>query len=106
MAVATIAMQIADRSTFDVKPPPAGSDGMQDFIRFKEPKSHARVDPHPIDIKLVPFHAVDTGEGRVEFLAAIVFHARPVALHEAVSPRHPRAMDVDHVVPFSRTDLR
>ena len=59
---------------------------MQDTVRFEdskrlgkrqadvEPPPFARM-PHPVDIKAVGAHAVDTGERRVKFLAAIVFHA-------------------------------
>jgi hypothetical protein len=94
-----------------------GLDRMQDTVRFEdskrlgkrhtgmEPPPFARV-PHPVDIETVLSHAVDTGEGCIELLAAIVLHARPVALHETISPRRPSAMDVDHVIPFGRSDLR
>ena len=61
--------------------------------------------PHPVNIKAVFPHAVDASEGRIEFLTTIVRHARPVALHEAISPRRPRAMDVDDVIPLRRPDL-
>ena len=66
---------------------------MQHAVRFEEskrvgecytgmePPPFARV-PHPVDIKPVWSHAVDTGERRVELLAAIVLPSRPVALHE------------------------
>jgi len=96
---------------------PVWSDRMQDTVGFEdserlgkchtdvEPPPFARV-PHPVDIETVVSHAVDAGEWRVELLATIVFHARPIALHEPISPRRPRAMDVDHVVPFRRIDLR
>src|SRR5208282_1741403 len=43
---------------------------------------------------------------RIELIPTIVFHARPVSLHEAISPRRPRAVDVDHIVPLGRPDLR
>jgi hypothetical protein len=96
---------------------PVWSDRMQDTVGFEdserlgkchtdvEPPPFARV-PHPVDIETVLSHAVDAGEWRVELLATIVFYARPIALHEPISPRRPRAMDVDHVVPFRRLDLR
>jgi hypothetical protein len=69
---------------------------MQHAVRFEEskrvgecytgmePPPFARV-PHPVDIKPVWSHAVDTVERRVELLAAIVLPSRPVALHEAIS---------------------
>jgi hypothetical protein len=92
-------------------------DRMQDTVRFDdskrlakrqagmEPPPFARV-PHPIDIEAALSRAIDTGEARVELFAAIVLHARPVALHETISPRRPGTMDVDHVIPFGRSDLR
>src|SRR6202790_3453353 len=92
-------------------------DRMQDTVRFDDskrlakrhagmkPPPFARV-PHPVDIEAALSHAIDTGEGRIELFAAIVLHARPVALHETISPRRPGTMDVDHVIPFGRSDLR
>src|SRR5208282_6775990 len=75
-----------------------GSDRMQHAVGFEDSKRlgkrHAGIKPppfagvpHPVDIKTVASHAVDAGEGRIELFAAIVRHARPVALHEALS--HP-----------------
>jgi hypothetical protein len=82
------------------------------MIRSASPKRHTGMEPppfagvpHPVDIEMVPSHAIDTGEGFIELFAAIVLHTRPVALHETVSPRRPGAMDVDHVIPFGRSDL-
>jgi hypothetical protein len=92
------------------------SDWMQNTVRFEntkrlderlagvKPPPFARV-PHPVDIELIWPHAIDSGESRVELLAAIVFHARPVALDEAVSTSCPGAADIDHVIPFGRSDL-
>ncbi|SJM33792.1 hypothetical protein [Mesorhizobium delmotii] len=66
---------------------------MQNTVRFEnakrlderlagvKPPSFTR-EPHPVDIELIWPHAIDSGESRVELLAAIVFHARPVALDE------------------------
>lgn len=94
-----------------------GSDWMQDAVRFEDverlDERHADVEPpplacmpHPVDIKAISSHAVDAGERRIELLAAIVFHARSVALHEAVTSGRPCAMDIDHIVPLRRPDLR
>jgi hypothetical protein len=90
---------------------------MQDAVRFEDSKRldkrHAGVKPppfsgvpHPVDIEAVSSHAVDTGEGRIELFAAIMLHARPIALDEAISPGRLGAVDIDHVVPFGRPDLR
>src|SRR5216684_7450042 len=93
------------------------SDRVQHAVRFDdskrfgecytgmEPAPFARV-PHPVDIKPVWSHAVDTGERRIELLAAIVLPSRPVALHEAISLSGPRAPNVNDIVPFGRSDLR
>ena len=90
---------------------------MQDAVRFEDSnrldKRHTGVKPppfsgvpHPVDIETVRAHAVDTGEGRIELFAAIMLHARPVALEETISPSRPSAADIDHVIPFGRPDLR
>src|ERR1700692_2994321 len=90
---------------------------MQHAIRFEdskrvgecytgmEPPPFARV-PHPVDIKPVWSHAADTGERRIELLAAIVLPSRPVALHEAISLSGPRAPKVNDIVPFGRISGR
>jgi len=94
-----------------------GSDRMQDAVSFEDSKCldkrHAGMEqppfprvPHPVDIETVPSHAIDAGERRIELIAVIVFHARSVALHKTISSRRPRAVDVDHVVPFRRANLR
>jgi hypothetical protein len=93
------------------------SDRVQDSVGFEDSKRfgkrHADMEalpfarvPHPVDIETVRPHAVDASEGRIELVAAIVLHARSVTLHKPVSSRRPRAMDVDHVVPLCRPDLR
>lgn len=53
-----------------------------------EPPPFARV-PHPVDTEMVPSHAVNTGEGHIELLVAIMLHARSAAQHETISPRPP-----------------
>jgi hypothetical protein len=90
---------------------------MQHAVRFEdskrvgecytgmEPPPFARV-PHPVDIEPVWSHAVDTGERRIELLAAMVLPSRPVALHEAISLSGPSAPNVNDIVPFGRSDLR
>ena len=59
-----------------------------------------------MDIKPVRPHSVKTGEGRIEFLAAIVRHARTVTLDEPVTPGAPVTADVDRIIPLGRLDLR
>ena len=90
---------------------------MQQAVRFEDSKRvgkcyigmesppFVRV-PHPVDIKPVWSRAVDTGERRIELLAAIVLPSRPVALYEAISLSGPRAPNVNDIVPFGRSDLR
>src|SRR5258708_12464616 len=90
---------------------PPWSKRMQDAVRFEdskrlgkrhtgmEPPPFARV-PHPVDIETVLSNAVDTGEGCIELLAAIVLHARPVALHETISPPPPSPIAVSPLLPF------
>src|ERR1700693_1263049 len=89
---------------------------MQNDIRFENAKRlherHAGIKPppcprmsHPVDIKIVRPHAVDPSERRIELRAAIVLHARPITLNEAIAPRCPSTADVDYVVPFGWRDL-
>src|SRR5260370_42238358 len=90
---------------------------MQHAVRFEdskrvgecytgmEPPPFARV-PHPVDIKPVWSHAVDTGERRIELLAVIVLPSRPVALHEAISLSCPTAPNVNNILAFCRSALR
>ena len=90
---------------------------MENGVRFENMKRlderHAAIKPpprprvpHPVDIESVPPHAIDSGERRIELLAMNMLHARPVALHEAVASRCPCAVNVDHIIPFGRFDLR
>jgi hypothetical protein len=54
---------------------------------------HAGMEPppfsgvrHPVDIEPVRTYAVDASKWRIELLAAILLHVRPVALDEAILP--------------------
>ncbi len=70
-----------------------------------EPPPFSRM-PHPVDVKAVGTHSVEAREWRVEFLPAIVFHSRPVTLHEAISSSHPDTADIDWVIPMGWFDFR
>ena len=50
-----------------------------------EPPPFARV-PHPVDIEMVPSHPVDTSEGHIELLAAIVLISH--ACGNTLAPQH------------------
>jgi hypothetical protein len=61
--------------------------------------------PHPFDIEKIRSYTIDSGEWRVEFLAAILLMRGPVALHEAIPSGGPYAMNVDTVVELGWSDL-
>jgi len=100
-----------------IRPTSCPSDRVQDAVGFEDSQSlgkwHAAMEtppfagmPHPVDIEPVRPDTVNAGERRIELLAEIVRHTRSIALHETISPRSPSTMDIDHIVPFSGTDLR